>query len=166
MTKMARLLIPCLFIAACQGMPPQTQTQTWTWTEFLDEVGSMDAQQLALARESAVQQNLAQPSDSNRLKAGYVLSRVPASPQQLKESAAILTQIPASSELAPMRDLLMGEISRYMEVQDAESRTLQLRAEVEEVQAQLGVLQEQLAALKKIEAEMVESQEETDEMEP
>lgn len=131
----------------------------------MDEVGHMDAQQLLLARESAMRQYATQPDDTNRLKAAYVLSRTPASPRQLEECKAILAEISASSELAPMRDLLDGEVNKFMEVQAVEARTLELREEFDALQAELVVLREQLDALKKIETEMVESQEETDEME-
>lgn len=163
MMKLTRLLIPCLFLVACQGSPPP---QTQTWSEFLGQVEQMDAQQLLLARESAVTQYIAQPNDSSRLRAGYVLSRSPASPKQLAQSREILAEIPAGSDLSAMRDLLDGEVLKFMEVQQAESRTLELQAQSDELQARLVVLQEQLDALKSIEEEMVESQQQADEMHP
>lgn len=176
MTKLAQLLLSCLFLAACQGAPPpqpQTPRQSQTWAVFLGRIKQMDAEQLLLARESAVRQYTSQPSDSNRLRAGYVLSRAPASPQQLAQSLEILTEIPDGSDLAPMRDLLAGEIRKFMEVKEAESRILKLQAEDDNLQARLVMLQEQLDALKEqldalktIEADMVESQQQADEMQP
>jgi uncharacterized coiled-coil DUF342 family protein len=112
-----------------------------------------------------------QPTDSNRLRAGYALSRPGASPVQLARGREILAEIPPGSDLAPMRELLDREIEKSIEVQGAESRVLELQAQLSELRAQLGELQGQLDelqgqldALKSIEEEMVESQQQADEI--
>ena len=169
MMQAARLLIPCLWLAACQSAPPETPD----WAGFLDLVERMDDQQLRLARESALRQYRVHPTDANRLRAGYALSRPIASLEQLAQSRELLAEIPAGSELAPMRDLLDAEIRQSMALQEAEVRALELQAQLEnlqarleELQARLGELQTQLNSLKAIEKEMIESQEQADEMHP
>jgi hypothetical protein len=162
MKKLARLLIPCLWLAACQATPPEAPD----WAGFLDWVDRMDAQQLQLARAAAMQQYSAQPTDANRLRAGYLLSRPEASREQLAQSRELLAGIAADGELAPMRGLLDAEIRRAMELQAAQSRVLELRAQLGDRQARLDELQAQLNALKAIEEEMVESQQQADEMDP
>ena len=132
------MLIPCVWLAACQATPPEAPD----WAGFLDQVDRMDAQQLQLARAAAMRQYSAQPTDANRLRAGYLLSRPEASQEQLAQSRELLAEIAADGELAPMRGLLDAEIRRAME------------------------LQAQLNALKAIEEEMVESQQQADEMDP
>jgi hypothetical protein len=162
MLQLARLLILCLCLAACQSTPPATQD----WTEFLGRIDRMDAQQLQLARAALVSQYELHPTDANRLRAGYALSRPGASPEQLAQSREILAEIPPGSELAPMRDLLDRAIAQSIAVQGAESRALELQAQLSELEAKLGELQSQLDALKSIEEEMVESRQQTDEMHP
>jgi uncharacterized protein YlxW (UPF0749 family) len=72
-----------------------------------------------------------------------------------------------------MRDLLDAEIRQSMALQEAELRTLELQAQLEnlqarlaDLQARLGELQTQLNALKAIEKEMTESQQQADEEHP
>ena len=154
------MLIPCLWLAACQATPPAAPD----WAGFLDQVDRMDAQQLQLARAAAMRQYLVQPTDANRLRAGYLLSRPEASQEQLAQSRELLAEIAADGELAPMRGLLDAEIRRAMELQAAQSRVLELQAQLEDRQARLGELQAQLDALKAIEEEMVESQQQADEV--
>jgi hypothetical protein len=156
------MLIPCLWLAACQATPPAAPD----WTGFLDQVDRMDAQQLQLARAAAMRQYLVQPTDANRLRAGYLLSRPEASQEQLAQSRELLAEIAADGELAPMRALLDAEIRRAMELQAAQGRVLELQAQLEDRQARLGELQAQLDALKAIEEEMVESQQQADEVDP
>jgi hypothetical protein len=160
MPKWTRLLIPCLWLAACQGTPPARPD----WADFLHRIDGMDAQQLELARDALMEQYAIHPTDSNRLRAGYALSRPGASPEQLARGRAILAEIPPGSDLAPMRDVLDREIGKSIEVQDAESRVLELQAQLGELRAQLGELQAQMDALKSIEEEMVESQQQADEI--
>lgn len=160
MPKWTRLLIPCLWLAACQSTPPARQD----WADFLDRIDGMDAQQLQLARDALVNQFELQPTDSNRLRVGYALSRPGAPSEQLARSRAILAEIPPGSDLAPMRDVLDREIAKSIEVQEAESRVLELQAQLGDLRAQLGELQAQMDALKSIEEEMVESQQQADEI--
>jgi len=162
MMQAARLLIPCLCLAACQSMPPETPD----WAGFLDLVERMDEQQLRLARESALKQYSVHPTDANRLRAGYALSRPVASLEQLAQGREILAEISAGSDLAAMRDLLDAEIRQSMALQEAEFQALELQAQLENLQARLGELQTQLNALKAIEKEMTESQQQADEMRP
>jgi hypothetical protein len=126
----------------------------------------MDAQQLQLARDALMSQYEVHPTDSNRLRAGYALSRQGASPEQLTQSREILAEIPPGGDLAPMRDLLDREIEKSIEVQGAESRVLELQAQLNELKVKLGELHSQLDALKSIEEEMVESRQQADEMQP
>jgi hypothetical protein len=65
-----------------------------------------------------------------------------------------------------MRDLLDAEIRQSMELQEAELSGLELQAQLEHLQARLGELQTQLNALKAIEKEMIESQQQADELHP
>jgi tryptophan 2,3-dioxygenase len=169
MMQAARLLIPCLWLAACQSTPPETPD----WAGFLDLVERMDEQQLRLARESALKQYSVHPTDANRLRAGYALSRPVASLEQLAQALEILAEISAGSDLAAMRDLLDGEIRQSMALQEAEFRALELqaqlaklRARLEDLQTRLAELQTQLNALKAIEKEMNQSQQQADEMHP
>lgn len=162
MLQLARPLILCLWLAACQSTPPATQD----WADFLGRIDRMDAQQLQLARDALVRQFELQPTDANRLRAGYALSRPGASPEQLAQSREILTNIPPGSDLAPMRDVLDREIEKSIEMQDTESRVLELQEQLSTLQAKLGELQSQLDALKSIEEEMVESRQQADEMHP
>jgi hypothetical protein len=160
MLKLARLLTPCLWLAACQSTPPATPD----WAEFLARIDRMDAQQVQLARDALMSQYWVHPADTNRLRVGYALSRPGAFPEQLAQSRKILAEIRADSELAPMRDILDREIEKSIELQGAESRVLELQAQLSELRAQLGELQAQLAALKSIEEAMVESQQQADEI--
>lgn len=167
MFKLARLLILCLWLTACQSTPPARQD----WADFLNRIDRMDTQQLQLARSALVSQFEVQPTDLNRLRAGYALSRPDAAPEQLAQSRKILAEMHADSELAPMRDVLDREIQKSIELQGAESQVLELQAQLSELRAQLDelqvqqfVLQAQLEALKSIEEEMVESQQQADEI--
>lgn len=162
MLQLARLLIVCLWLAACQSTPPATQD----WADFLGRIDRMDAQQLQLAGDALMSQYEVHPTDSNRLRAGYALSRPGASPEQLTQSREMLAEIPPGSDLAPMRDLLDREIDTSIEMQGAESRVLELQAQLSALQAKLGELQSQLDTLKSIEEEMVESLQQADEMQP
>ncbi|MGK2924036.1 MAG: hypothetical protein ACSLE2_00290 [Lysobacterales bacterium] len=174
MFKLARLLILCLWLTACQSTPPARQD----WADFLNRIDRMDTQQLQLARSALVSQFEVQPTDLNRLRAGYALSRPDAAPEQLAQSRKILAEMHADSELAPMRDVLDREIQKSIELQGAESQVLELQAQLSELRAQLDELQvqqfvlqaqqvelqAQLEALKSIEEEMVESQQQADEI--
>jgi hypothetical protein len=160
MMKLAWLLVPCVWLAACQSTPPTTPD----WAGFMDQVDRMDAQQLRYAREAAMKQCIVRPTDVNRLRAAYAMSRPDASPEQLAQSRDLLAEIAAASDLAPMRDLLDAEIRQYLAVQEAQLRVLELQAQLEELQARFRELQMQLNALKSIEEEMVESQQQADEM--
>lgn len=162
MIQAARLLVPCLWLAACQSTPPETPD----WAVFLDQVERMDETQLQFARESAMRQYSAQATDANRLRAGYVLSRREASLEQLAQGRKILAEISAGSDLAAMRDLLDAEIRQSMALQEAQLRALELQAQLEKLQARLAELQTQLNALKAIEKAMIESQQQADEMRP
>jgi hypothetical protein len=163
MMQAARWLVPCLWLAACQNTPPP---ETPDWAGFLDRVERMDEQQLQFAREAALQQYSVQPTDANRLRAAYLLSRPAAAPEQLAQGLEILAEIPAGSDLAAMRDLLGAEIRQSMKLRAAELRSLELQAQLEGLQARLGELQARLNALKAIEQEMTENQQQADEMRP
>ncbi|MDT8321499.1 MAG: hypothetical protein RQ826_13320 [Xanthomonadales bacterium] len=162
MLQLARLLILCPWLAACQSTPPAAPD----WADFLGRIDRMDAQQLQLAREALMSQYEVHPTDSNLLRAGYALSRPGASSEQLAQSREILAEIPPGSEVAPMRDLLDRAIGKSIELQGAELRVLELQAQLSELEAKLGELQSQLDALKSIEEEMVESQQQADELQP
>jgi hypothetical protein len=162
MMKSVRLLFPCLWLAACQSVPPEEEA----WTAFLTRADRMDAPQLQLAREAAMKQYTDLPNDSNRLRAAYLLSRPEASLQQLQQSREILAGISAGSDLAALGALMDEEIQRTVEAQKSELGTLQLQLRLIELHGQLGELQKQLNALKEIEQEMGKSQQEADEVHP
>lgn len=162
MTTPVRLLIPCLWLAACQSMPPQPEG----WADFLGRVDRMDAAQLDLARQSAIGDYALHPTDANRLRLAYLLSRPEATPDRLAQSEEMLGGIPAGSELAPMRDLLRGEIRKSLEIQEAELRAQELEAQLADQKRRVSELQTQLDALKEIEQEMADSQHSAEDMHP
>lgn len=174
MMRRARLLVGCLCLAACQAAPPERPD----WSEFAAWVDHMDPSQLQMARDEAIQRYTVEPSDANRLRAGYVLSRAEASLAQLEQSRDILAQISADSELAPLRDLLNTEIRlmralRLAELRDLEQsvREKELRDRAEALEARNAALQSEindlrtrLDALKAIEEDVAENQKQADEM--
>lgn len=162
MTRPVRLLIPCLWLAACQSMPLQQEG----WADFLGRVDRMDAAQLDLARQTAIGDYALHPTDANRLRLAYLLSRPEATPDRLAQSEEILGGIANGSELAPMRDLLRGEIRKSLEVQVTEQRALELDAQLAGLKRRVSELQTQLDALKKIEQEMADSQHSAEDMRP
>ena len=154
MTRPVRLLIPCLWLAACQSVPPQPEG----WADFLGRVDRMDASQLDLARQTAIGDYALHPTDANRLRAAYLLSRPEASTDRLAQSQEMLGGIADGSDLAPMRDLLRGEIRKSLEVQVTVQRAQELEAQLAELKRRVSELQTQLDALKNIEQEMADSQ--------
>lgn len=164
MMKPLRLLLSCLLLTACHGTPPQREQEDWT--EFMRRVGKMDAPQLALAREDAMQRLALQPTDVNRLRAGYLLSRPSASLEQLAQSLEVMAGVSDRSELSPLREVLSGEIRQSMELQKAEMGRLELQTQLDRLKTRLGELQAQLDALKAIEQEMIESQQSSDDFQP
>ena len=187
MTRIPKIFICCLSLGLFLAGWQTTLAQDKSWVTYLDEVARMQPEEMLAARAAAVQAYSEEPTDVNRLKAGYALSRTPASMEQLARGRYILAEISNNSVLAPMRDLLVGEISRYLELQGVELSVRRLRAENDALQSRLSQMQKQLdeqnlqlaaqqqqlekqkkqlAMLKRIEGEMVESQEESDEMDP
>ena len=187
MTRIAKIFISCLSLGVFLAGWQPASAQDKSWVTYLDEVARMQPEEMLAARAAAVQAYTEEPTDVNRLKAGYALSRTPASIEQLARGRYILAEISDNSVLAPMRDLLVGEISRYLELQGVELSVRRLHAENDALQSKLSQMQKQLdernlqleaqqeqldkqekqlATLKKIEGDMVESQEEADEMDP
>lgn len=174
MRRPACLLAAGLCLAGCQTPPPENAD----WSEWRARVDRMDQAALQSEQEAALRQYDSDAGNRSRLRAGYALSRPEASLAQLEQSRALLEQIPADSELAPLRDLLDKEIALRMQLQRTQLRMRDLQLEVERLRSvkgefeadmerlltQIRSLQTQLAALKSIEEEMVESQQQTDEI--
>jgi peptidoglycan hydrolase CwlO-like protein len=181
MMKSVQLLFSFMLLAASQvaavELQPQTDQQALPAdlpvASFLDQFEHLDPQQLLFVRESLLQQYQSQPDDWHRWQAAYALSRTPATPQQLTQSREILAEISAGHDLAPLRDLLDGEIRKSMQVQQTESSQRDLQSQNDQLQSQLSALnrqldelQQQMDAVKEIEEEMVETQQLADEMPP
>jgi ATP-dependent Lon protease len=179
MMKLLLLVLFCPILVACQvavtelrpDAPQEPPPDALPLASFMVQFEQINPEQLLLMRESLLQQYQAQPDDWHRWQAAYALSRTPASPEQLAQSREILAGIPAGNRLAPMRDLLDGEIRKFMEFQQAASGKLELQAQNVELQArltalneQLDALQEQVDAVKEIEEEMEETQQLADEV--
>ena len=176
MKRHARMLAAVLWLVGCQTMP--TTSDNGDWAAWIAEVDAMDAASLGAAQTEALRQYTIDPSDGNRLRAGYALSRPGASLAQLEQARGVIEQIPADSELGAYRELLDREIRLRMELRrtqlrlteqqlEAEqltSKTSELQRRVEGLLSQVRDLQTQLDALKAIEENMVQSQQQSDEM--
>lgn len=164
MIKPIRILIPCLILAGCQTLPLAQPDPLSGWAGYARSIDAMDAAALASASDAALESYQANPSDQNRLRAAYVLSRQDAGVAQLARSREILAGIPADSELAPLRDLLDRSIQYAQAVAVVKARERKLAAERDRLQAELAEVREQLEAMKNIEQDIVESQQKSDDL--
>ena len=176
MKRRARMLAAVLCLAGCQTMP--TTSDNADWAAWIAEVDAMDAASLGAAQAEALRRYTIDPADGNRLRAGYVLSRPGASLAQLEQARDVIAQIPADSELAAYRALLDEEVllrmelrrtqlrltGQQLEVERLTSKTSELQRRMEGLLNQVRDLQKQLDALKAIEENMVQSQQQSDEM--
>ena len=176
MTRHLRMLAAVLCLVGCQTTPgPSAHSD---WPAWFARVDALDSANLEIAQTEALRQYTIDPTAGNRLRAGYALSRAGASLAQLEQARGILTQIPADSELAAYRVLLDNEVQLRMELRRAQLRLTEQQLEVERLTAksselqrrtegllsQVRDLQTQIEALKAIEENMVESQQQSDEM--
>ena len=164
MIKSIRILIPCLILAGCQTQPFRQQDALSAWADYAGSIDAMDTAALASASEAALESYRANPSNQNRLRAAYALSRPGAGVAQLARSREILSGIPEDSELAPLRDLLDTSIRASQAAAVAKARERKLAAERDRLQAELAEVHEQLEALKNIEQDIVESQQKSDDL--
>lgn len=176
MKRQARMLAAVICLAGCQVTPVPSGHDDWA--AWFARVDAMDAAHLETAQAEAQRQNTIDPTDRNRLRAGYALSRPGASLAQLEQAREVIAQIPAESELAAYRELLDEEVrlrmelrrtqlrltGQQLEAEQLKSRTSELQRRIEGLLSQVRDLQTQLDALKAIEENMVESQQQSDEM--
>jgi hypothetical protein len=142
MMKTRLTLLMCLLLAGCLGSPSRTAL----WPDFAAQLDLDNPAGIQAARESAIQQYEDSPDDEARLRLAYLLSRPDTSMQQLTRGREVLAEIEVDSENAPLRDMLDRELALLMDLQSAQGRVLELQA--------------QLEALKAIETEIAESQQE------
>lgn len=143
---MARpLLLVCLCVAGCKTVPPPPTEGLVEFTHHYDSLKGADAR---AEREAESQRYVSDPDDATRWRLAYAMSHPEASLQQLARSRVILAEIPAQSDVAPLRDLLDREIQLLIELQESKAQALELQA--------------QLDALKEIEAEMAERRQNLD----
>jgi hypothetical protein len=135
-------LLICVLLAGCLSSPSRTALRP----DFAGQIDADDPAGFQAAREAAIQQYEESPDDEARLRLAYLLSRPDPSMQQLTRGREVLAEIEADSENAPLRDMLDRELALLMELQRAQGRVLELQA--------------QLEALKAIETEITESQQE------
>ena len=164
MIKPIRILMPCLILAGCQTLPFGQPAALPSWAEYARSIDAMDSAARASAADAAMESYRANPSDQNRLRAAYVLSRKGAKAAQLARSREILAEIPADSELSPLRDLLDTSISESQAAAAAGARERKLAADRDRLQAELTEVREQLEALKNIEQDIVKSQQKADDL--
>lgn len=138
-------LLICVLLAGCLGSPSRTAL----WPDFAGQLDPNDPAGIQAARESAIRQYEENPDDEARLRLAYLLSRPDPSMQQLAQGREVLAEIEADSENAPLRDMLDRELALLIDLQRAQGRVLELQA--------------QLEALKAIETEIAESQQEKSE---
>lgn len=141
MNKRFTVLI-CVLLAGCVGSPSRTPL----WQDIMGQLDPNNSAAFQAARESALQQYEESPDDKARLRLAYLLSRPNPSMQQLSRGREVLAEIEADSENAPLRGMLDRELALLMDLQRAQGRVLELQA--------------QLEALKAIETEIAESQQE------
>lgn len=143
--KARRLLLVCLCVAGCKTVPTPPTQGLIEFTRHYDSLKDADAR---AERKAESQRYASNPDDETRWRLAYAMSRPEASLQQLAKSRVILAEIPAQSDVAPLRDLLDREIQLLIELQKSKAQALELQA--------------QLDALKDIEAEMAEHRQNLD----
>lgn len=176
MTRRALMLAAVVCLVGCQTTPAPSQNTEWA--AWMAEVDAMDAASLGAVQAEALRQYTIDPADRTRLRAGYALSRPGASLAQLEQAREVIAQIPADSEFAAYRELLDEDVrlrmelrrtrlrlaEQQLEVETLTSKSSELQRRIEGLLSQVRDLQTQLETLKAIEENMVESQQESDEM--
>jgi hypothetical protein len=145
MTKPRLTLLLCALLAGCVG----SSLRPAPWPDYAGQLDLANPAAVQAARESAQQQYAASPDDETRLRLAYLLSRPDPSMQQLLRGREVLAEIEADSDHAPLRDMLDRELALLMDLQRARGRVLELQA--------------QLEALKAIETEITERQQDRQE---
>lgn len=161
--NLMRLVLLCALVSGCQLLRERPE-KPQSLAAYMHGLEQMEPGQLQKAREMALDHYRADPNDWNRMRAAYALSRSDASQEQLSRSLEILAEIPAESTLAPMRDLLNTEVQRTQELRMSNARTRELQKRARDLEAELADVKLKLDALMQIEQKMVESREDSDEL--
>lgn len=147
-----------------QARSPETVSILTSWSSFVRYTTSLQRSDLEFERDLAVERYRAQPTDENRLRLAYLLSRPRLTAPELNRSQALLAEIDASSELAALRDLLDKEIALLSELDGRQQQIDKLQVRVQALNTQIQALQTQLDTLKTIETDINETQKELEEL--
>lgn len=138
------LIVLFLLLGGCAVAEPPPGTPPAPFVNGIDHLGP---DELLAARDEALERFASDPSDENRLRLSYILSRPDSPCQDLVTSRALLEQIPADSAVAPLRDSLKREIALLAELK-------QTRRDVAEQQARLEAVQEDLEESRRLQQEL------------
>lgn len=173
-------LVVILFLTGCSAWrAPGTD-----WGSLVTGAEGLNAEALVAERDRAVQAYSTAPTDETRLHLAYLLSRPGTAVQDLEASQELLNEIPPASPYAPVRDLLRREVGLVAQL-EAARRVSRLQAsrldaveadladrdrlsadlertreECRMLRAQLQEAHRQLGALKAIDSDLAEGDEE------
>jgi len=172
------LLLALILLAGCAHWQSRSEQPT----VVLMEIDDLGPEGLVQERDAAVALYQQAPSDETRLRLAYVLSRPNPSTQDLETSRKLLDEIGPDSDNVALRDALRREIALLNELElarrraDAQQDRLDAieadlvrnqelstelaanRRELKRLHGRLEELQEQLEALKAIEADLAKDE--------
>ena len=150
MRKLGAILLLCLAASGCVTTNGWvTRPQLGDWLEFMEQVNGLDAQALEQEYAVALEGLGAGTEAADRLRLAYLLSRPGLASQDIHRAQLLLTEIPAESAYAPIRDLMARELAQLVQLQAARER-------VQELETQLENLKSIDTELTEVQAEMEE----------
>lgn len=139
------LIVLFLLLAGCAVTePPPADVPRASFVEGIDQLAP---EEFLAARNEALERYARDPSDANRLRLSYILSRPNSPTQDLVTSRALLEEISAQSEVALLRDSMQREIELLAELKKA-------RQDVAEQQARLEAVQQDLEKSERLKSEL------------
>lgn len=132
-----------LLLGGCASVLPQVENHKLNeWLAFVDHVDQLDVADLQREYALAIQQLHDDPGDISRLRLAYLSSRPTLPEHDVAQSQTLISQIGADSPYAPLGIVLRRELGLLIQIGSARAR--------------LREVQQQLEALKGIEADLTD----------
>ncbi|MCH9695222.1 MAG: hypothetical protein K0U72_12000 [Gammaproteobacteria bacterium] len=137
-------------VAETEPAPAPDAIELQQWMRQLIRIETLFGLELAGERDRLLVQHREHPTDGSRLALAYLLSRPQVLVHDMDRSRELLAEIDAGGAYAPVRDLLLREFAMV--------------EEIAELQTQTSHLESQLEALKAIEADLSDNQQELEDL--
>lgn len=136
MNRHKPVLVFLLALGACASMPCNLED----WAGFADGADHLSPEELRARISSVAERYETSPDDLTRLQLAYLLSRPAPATLDVEAGRQLLDEIDSESAYSSLRDLVRRQI-------EAEARFRSARREVQERNAEIELLQEQIGKL-------------------